>query len=77
MGLLYIIIMILCLLLLIFILIQNPKEGGFYQSYFQKNTKHILGVSQTSSVIEKITWILVILTTTFIIIYNLVIRSSY
>lgn len=72
---LYIIIMILCILLLIIILIQNTKEGGFYKSFFQKNTQNIFGISNTSSFIEKITWILVFLIITFIIIFNLIIKK--
>lgn len=58
MLLLVIIAIIVCVLLGIIVLIQNPKGGGL-SSNFSSSTQ-LLGVQKTGDILEKGTWILAI-----------------
>jgi len=49
---------IACVLLIIIVLIQNPKGGGLATNFSAAN--QILGVNRTTEGVEKITWILAI-----------------
>ncbi|MFM9943763.1 MAG: preprotein translocase subunit SecG [Bacteroidia bacterium] len=49
---------IACVLLIIIVLIQNPKGGGLAANFSAAN--QILGVNKTTEGVEKITWILAI-----------------
>src|SRR5215831_18515901 len=51
-------IVIACILLVLSVLIQNPKGGGLSQT-FGGFSNQILGVKQTTDLLEKITWTLV------------------
>jgi preprotein translocase subunit SecG len=58
-GLITILIIIACALLIIVVLIQNPKGGGLSQS-FGGVSSQFFGVRQTTDFIEKSTWGLII-----------------
>ena len=45
---------IVCVLLTLIVLIQNPKGGGIAASYSAGN--QIMGVKRTNEVVEKLTW---------------------
>jgi preprotein translocase subunit SecG len=46
---------IVSLLLMLVILVQNPKGGGLASNFSQGN--QIFGVEKTTDIVEKITWI--------------------
>lgn len=53
-----IVIILVCVLLTLVVLIQNPKGGGIASNFAAPN--QIMGVKRSSDVVEKATWILVI-----------------
>ncbi|MBV7533203.1 preprotein translocase subunit SecG [Chitinophaga sp. sic0106] len=55
-----ILIILACVLLGFFVLIQNPKGGGLSSS-FGGIGNQVIGVRQTTDVLEKGTWILAVL----------------
>lgn len=44
------------LLLICIILIQNPKGGGIDTTYGGQGVNQVVGVAQSTSFIEKVTW---------------------
>ncbi|RAJ05263.1 preprotein translocase subunit SecG [Chitinophaga skermanii] len=52
-----ILIVLACVLLAVFVLVQNPKGGGLSGSFGGIGTQ-VIGVRQTTDVLEKGTWIL-------------------
>lgn len=61
-----ILIIIVCVLLTLIVLIQNPKGGGVNAS-FGGASQQIFGASRTTDVIEKTTWTLAIMLLVFTI----------
>ena len=55
---LFILIVIICFILGLLVLVQNPKGGGLSGSIAGFNTQ-FMGVKQTTDVLEKGTWIFV------------------
>ncbi|MET6998180.1 preprotein translocase subunit SecG [Chitinophaga defluvii] len=55
-----ILIILACVLLGFFVLVQNPKGGGLSGSFGGIGTQ-VIGVRQTTDVLEKGTWILAVL----------------
>src|SRR5580765_4093587 len=53
-----ILIIIACILLMIVVLIQNPKGGGLGQA-FGGLSNQFLGVQRTTDFLEKSTWVLI------------------
>lgn len=53
-----ILILLACVLLAFFILVQNPKGGGLSGSFGSVSTQ-VMGVKQSSDVMEKGTWTLI------------------
>lgn len=51
-----ILIIIVCILLTLIVLIQNPKGGGIAANFIAPN--QIMGVKRSTDVVEKATWIL-------------------
>lgn len=49
-----VLIFLICLLLTIIVLVQNPKGGGLSSSF--SNSNQILGVRRTTDFLEKATW---------------------
>lgn len=54
-SLITILILLACVVLAFFILIQNPKGGGL-QGSFGSMSSQVMGVKQSSDVMEKGTW---------------------
>ena len=52
----FILIVIICIALSFFVLVQNPKGGGLSGSFGGINNQ-FMGVKQTTDVLEKGTWI--------------------
>src|SRR5665213_2637948 len=59
-----ILIIIICVLLGLIVLIQNPKGGGV-SATFGGASQQIFGASRTTDVIEKTTWTLAVLLLVF------------
>jgi len=57
-SLIIILILLACVALAFFILIQNPKGGGLTGS-FGTMSSQVMGVKQSTDVMEKGTWILI------------------
>jgi len=55
-NLLTIITGIICLLLMLVVLVQNPKGGGIDSTFGGSQANQMLGASRSTDVIEKITW---------------------
>lgn len=53
-----VLIIIACILLILVVLVQNPKGGGLNQSFGISN--QIMGVKRTTDFLEKTTWTLAI-----------------
>lgn len=53
-----ILILLACVVLAFFILVQNPKGGGL-QGSFGSMSSQVMGVKQSSDVMEKGTWTLI------------------
>jgi preprotein translocase subunit SecG len=53
-----IVVVAICILLVLVVLIQNPKGGGIASGFSAAN--QIIGVKQSTDVVEKITWYLAI-----------------
>jgi preprotein translocase subunit SecG len=47
---------IVCLLLMLVVLVQNPKGGGIDSTFGGSQANQVLGASRSTDVIEKITW---------------------
>jgi preprotein translocase subunit SecG len=71
---LVIIAILVCALLALFILIQNPKGGGLSSGFSGSNT--IMGVQRTGDFLEKGTWFLAISLMVLAILVNIVIPKS-
>lgn len=59
-----ILIIVICVLLCLVVLIQNPKGGGV-NSTFGGASQQIFGASRTTDVVEKTTWTLAVLLIVF------------
>lgn len=57
-SLIIILILLACIVLAFFILIQNPKGGGL-QGSFGSMSSAVMGVKQSTDVMEKGTWTLI------------------
>lgn len=55
-NLLVIIIAIVCVLLSLIILIQNPKGGGVDSTFGGQSANQIFGASKSTDFVEKLTW---------------------
>jgi len=47
---------VVCLLLMLVVLVQNPKGGGIDSTFGGSQANQMLGASRSTDVIEKITW---------------------
>lgn len=47
---------LVCLLLMLVVLVQNPKGGGIDSTFGGAQANQAFGASQSTDIIEKITW---------------------
>jgi len=47
---------VVCLLLMLVVLVQNPKGGGIDSTFGGSQANQMLGASRSTDVIEKVTW---------------------
>jgi preprotein translocase subunit SecG len=69
-----IIIILVCILLTLVVLIQNPKGGGIAANFAAPS--QIMGVKRSSDVVEKATWILAVVLIVFSLASNFVRPSA-
>ena len=74
-GLFSILILITCALLLLVILVQNPKGGGL-ASTFGGDSQQIGGVKKTTDFLDRSTWILASLLFLLILFSNITLNSG-
>ena len=67
--LIYILIIITCILLVLVVLIQNPKGGGLTSEFSSSN--QFMGVRKTADFLEKTTWTLAIILLSLSLLSNL------
>jgi preprotein translocase subunit SecG len=67
---LVILAIIICILLALIILIQNPKGGGLSSGFAGSN--NVMGVQRTGDFLEKGTWVLIISLMLIILVLNAV-----
>jgi len=65
---------IICVILALFILIQEPKGGGLSSGFAGSN--NIMGVQRTSDILEKGTWVLIISLMVVVLLINVVIPKA-
>jgi len=71
---LLIVAILVCLLLGIIVLIQNPKGGGLSSNF--SSSSQLLGVQKTGDILEKGTWVLAITLMVLSLAINVAIKSG-
>ncbi|MGI4022030.1 MAG: preprotein translocase subunit SecG [Janthinobacterium lividum] len=71
---LVILIIIVCILLGLIVLIQNPKGGGLNSNF--SSSSQMMGVQKTGDFLEKGTWVLVIALMVFSLAVNVVAKNG-
>lgn len=67
---------LVCILLIITVLIQNPKGGGLDSTFGGSQANQMLGASRSTDFIEKLTWYLAIALFVLCIITSLVVGEA-
>lgn len=75
-NLLTIITGVVCLLLMLVVLVQNPKGGGIDSTFGGSQANQMLGASRSTDVIEKITWGLAAVLFVLCIVTALAVQNS-
>ena len=68
-------IIVVCFLLVLVIMVQNPKGGGLSSS-FGSGTQQLGGVQKTSDFLDRSTWILATLLLALILLSNITLSTS-
>jgi len=71
---LIIVAILVCLLLGVIVLVQNPKGGGLSSNF--SSSSQLMGVQKTGDILEKGTWILAISLMVLSLAINVAIKSS-
>ncbi|WP_345950546.1 MULTISPECIES: preprotein translocase subunit SecG [unclassified Mucilaginibacter] len=71
---LLIVAILVCILLGVIVLIQNPKGGGLSSNF--SSSSQLLGVQKTGDILEKGTWILAIMLMVLSLAVNVAIKSG-
>lgn len=71
-----VLIALVCLLLMVAVLIQNPKGGGVDSTFGGSQANQMFGAAKSSDFIEKITWGLAIALFVLCIITALMVNGS-
>jgi preprotein translocase subunit SecG len=71
---LVILAILICVLLALIILIQNPKGGGLSSGFAGSN--NVMGVQRTGDFLEKGTWVLIISLMVIVLLINVVPQGS-
>lgn len=71
-----ILIALVCVVLILVVLIQNPKGGGIDSTFGGSQANQLLGASRTTDFIEKLTWGLAIALFVLCIVSSLLIGGG-
>lgn len=71
-----ILIALVCLLLMLVVLIQNPKGGGLDSTFGGSGANQMFGAAKSTDLIEKITWGLAIALFVLCIVTAIIVNSS-
>lgn len=66
-----ILIVIVCVLLVLVILVQNPKGGGLGQAFGDTGANMLGGVKKTADFLDRATWTLVIVLFALVMVVNM------
>ena len=69
-------IIVLSFLLVLIIMVQNPKGGGLASSFGGSGTQQLGGVKQTTDFLDKSTWYLAITLIVLILLSNVTFNSN-
>ncbi|WP_341654957.1 preprotein translocase subunit SecG [Blattabacterium cuenoti] len=69
-------IILTCILLMLIILIQNPKKESIHQSFMERNFR-FFGIKRTNTFLENVTWILSIIIFFLILFFNFLLKSRH
>ena len=69
-------IIIVCFLLVLVVMVQNPKGGGLSSSFGGWGSQQVGGVQKTSDFLDRSTWILASLLLILILISNVTLSSG-
>ena len=72
-----ILIAIVCVLLTLVVLIQNPKGGGIDATFGGQGANQMFGAARSTDFIEKLTWGLAIALFVLCLITAMVVNNSY
>ena len=67
---------IVCLMLMLVVLVQNPKGGGVDSTFGGSSANQMFGASKSTDFIEKLTWYLAIAMFVLCILTTLIVDSS-
>ena len=70
-----VIIALICVLLIIAVLVQNPKGGGLDSTFGGNQATQMFGAAKSTDFIEKLTWYLAIALFVLCIITSMVVGS--
>ena len=73
---LVIITAVICVLLMLVVLIQNPKGGGIDSTFGGNATNQLFGASRSTDFIEKLTWYLAGALFLLCIVIDIMVQSS-
>ncbi len=71
-----VVVALVCILLMLVVLIQNPKGGGVDSTFGGQGANQMFGAAKSSDFIEKLTWGLAIALFALCIITVLVVNSG-
>jgi len=71
---LLILAILVCLLLAIIVLVQNPKGGGLSSNF--SSSSQLLGVQKTGDILEKGTWVLAITLMVLSLAINVAVKTA-
>ncbi|WP_238783984.1 preprotein translocase subunit SecG [Blattabacterium cuenoti] len=66
----------MCLLLILVILIQNPKKESINQTFMEKNFR-FFGIKRTNTFLENVTWFLSIIIFFLTLFFNFFLKSKH
>ncbi len=71
-----VLIVIVCVLLALVVLIQNPQEGGLTAGFGSAFSSQFVGIQQAADFLEKATWVLVGILVALVLLFNIVLYSG-
>lgn len=70
-------ILFVCVLLILVIMVQNPKGGGLSSAFGGEGTQVVGGVQNTNNFLDKSTWTLATILVVLILLSNVSLKGSF